>query len=95
MRVDINKSNLTGKKMMAVFYDGDKKVKTTHFGQAGASDFTIHKDEARKQLYLDRHKKNENWSDPMTAGALAKYILWNKPTLEASIRDFKKRFDLI
>lgn len=92
MRVDINKSNLTGKKMMAVFYDGDKKIKTTHFGQAGASDFTIHKDEARKQLYLDRHKKNENWSDPMTAGALAKYILWNKPTLEASIRDFKKRF---
>ena len=30
-----------------------------YFGQASASDFTIHKDEARKQRYIDRHKKNE------------------------------------
>jgi len=37
---------------MAVFYeDGTKirtKKKTTHFGCAGMSDFTKHKDEARK-----------------------------------------------
>ena len=92
MRVVITKSILAGKKMTAVFYDGDKKVKTIHFGQAGASDFTIHKDEARKQLYIDRHRKRENWNDPMTAGALSLYVLWNKPTLSASIADFKRRF---
>ena len=30
-----------------------------HFGAKGMSDFTIHKDEKRKQRYINRHKKNE------------------------------------
>jgi hypothetical protein len=35
--------------------------KIVYFGAAGYSDFTIHKDEARKQRYIDRHKnKNLN-----------------------------------
>ena len=58
------------------------------------SDFTKHRDEERKKRYIDRHKARENWSDPMTAGALSRYILWNKPTLRASIADYKKRFNL-
>jgi hypothetical protein len=29
------------------------------FGQASAFDFIIHKDEARKQRYINRHKNNE------------------------------------
>ena len=31
-----------------------------YFGQASASEFTIHKDEARRQRYINRHKKNES-----------------------------------
>ena len=34
---------------MAVFYENDKKIKTTHFGCAGMSDYTKHKDPARKK----------------------------------------------
>jgi len=62
------------------------------FGRQGYSDFTKHKDEARKQRYLDRHKANENWNKPDTAGALSRWILWNKPTLRESIQDYKQRF---
>jgi hypothetical protein len=29
---------------------------------SGYSDFTIHKDEARKQRYINRHKNNKNWT---------------------------------
>jgi hypothetical protein len=58
------------------------------------SDFTKHKDEERKQRYLDRHKANENWNKPDTAGALSRWILWNKPTLRESIQDYKERFGL-
>jgi hypothetical protein len=58
------------------------------------SDFTIHKDEARKERYLNRHRKNEHWDKPDTPGALSRYILWNKKTLKASVRDYKKRFKL-
>ncbi len=34
-----------------IIINENKKV---YFGQAGASDFTIHKDEARKQRYINR-----------------------------------------
>jgi len=94
-KVIIKKSTNSKKKYMAVFYEGDKKIKTTHFGCAGMSDFTKHKDEARKQRYMNRHKTRENWQDPMSAGSLSRYILWNKPTLRASINDFKKRFNYL
>lgn len=95
MYVSIGKSTRQGKKMVAVFYDeAKKKVKTTHFGQETASDYTIHGDIARKMNYLARHKEREDWNDYMTAGALSRWILWNKPSLSASIEDYMRRFDL-
>jgi hypothetical protein len=93
MKVDIKKSTKKGKKFMAVF-DCDGKLKTIHFGAEGMSDFTKHKDKKRKARYLKRHAPRENWNNPETAGALSRWILWNKPTLKASISDFKKRFKL-
>ena len=92
--VKISRSDREKKKMKAVFKDKEGKTKTIHFGQKGASDFTIHKDEERKQRYLDRHKKSENWNKPDTAGSLSRWILWNKPSLRESINDFKRKFNL-
>jgi len=94
MKVVIKKSTNPKKKLMAIFTKDDKKTKTIHFGSAGMSDFPTHKDEERKKRYLQRHKKNENWNNPMTAGALSRWILWNKPTRSASIKDFKSKFNL-
>lgn len=91
----LKKSTREDKKYMVIFYDDNrKKIKTTHFGASGMSDFTIHKDEDRKQRYLDRHKTNENWNDFYTAGALSRWILWNETTLEASVKDYMNRFNL-
>lgn len=90
----IKKSNKPEKKYMAVF-DRDGREKTIHFGAAGMSDFTKHKDPERKQRYLKRHKgMGEDWEDPVTAGALSKWVLWNKPTLKESIESYKKHFNL-
>lgn len=94
MRVVIKKSTNEKKKYMATFYDGTKKVKTTHFGAAGMSDYTKHKDPARKQRYINRHKTNENWDNYMSAGSLSRYILWGEPTLRASIQKYKEKFNL-
>ena len=66
--------------------------KLIHFGAQGASDFTLHGSEERKQRYINRHRKREDWSDPKTAGFYAKNTLWNKPTIQGSIRDTKQRF---
>ena len=94
-RVVFKKSTNSKKKYMAVFYENGKKIKTTHFGAAGMSDYTKHKDPARKQRYMNRHRATEDWSKPMTAGALSRFILWNKPSLKASISDYKKRFNYL
>ena len=94
MKVEIKKSTNKNKKFMAIFYDGNKKIKTTHFGAAGMSDYTIHNEDARKKRYLDRHRKRENWNDFKSEGSLSRYILWNKKTLDASIADYKKKFNL-
>ena len=94
VKVDIKKSTNSKKKLMAIFYDGDKKIKTTHFGSAGMSDFTKHKDDDRKKRYIERHRVNENWADYKSAGSLSKHLLWNKTTLTASINDYKKKFNL-
>ena len=58
------------------------------------SDYTIHKDKARKELYLKRHAKREDWNKYMTAGSLSRYILWNKPSFNQSVNDYKKKFKL-
>jgi len=96
--VQIINSTRKEKKLMAKFYDNDRnKVKTTHFGSAGMSDYTKFKDnerEERKQLYLARHKSNENWSDYTSAGSLAKNLLWHKTSLSASFNDYLKKFKL-
>jgi len=96
-KVIISKSD-RDKKYKAVFTDKDgKKKKTLHFGAKGMSDFTKHKDPKRKARYLARHNpKNtkEDWSVPDTPASLSRWILWNKPSLEESIKDYKKRFKL-
>ena len=97
MKVVISDSPKKDKKLVAVFTDtqkGKTTKKTIHFGSAGMSDYTINKDPKRKERYLKRHMKRENWNNPQSAGALSRWILWNKPSLNDSIKDFKKRFKL-
>lgn len=92
----ISRSTNPDKKYMARF-EVDGRERTTHFGAAGMKDYTLHSKldrEARKRAYDARHRPNEDWSDFMSAGSLAKYILWNKPTISASITDYKRRFNL-
>jgi len=102
----IDKSKNPKKKFDAVFRAKDCPCKSKEkvecgrdelvvsFGAKGMEDYTIHKDEARKELYLKRHKKNEDWNDPTTPGALSRWILWNLPDFKDSVADFKKRFKL-
>lgn len=91
----IRTSHKPEKKYDAVFQYPDGHTKTIPFGARGMSDFTKHKDKTRKQRYLSRHSgMGEHWNKPDTAGALSKWILWNKPSFRASVSDFKKRFHL-
>ena len=88
MQIVISRSDKPDKKFEARI-DGKKSI---HFGSRGMSDFTIHKDTERKHRYLQRHSKNEDWNNPLTAAFYATNLLWNKETLAESIRDTNRRF---
>lgn len=68
--------------------------KTVHFGAQGMSDFTKHKDEARRDRYDQRHQKREDWKNLKSAGFWSKWLLWNKPTISGSKSDIRKRFNV-
>jgi hypothetical protein len=78
-------------KYIAIF---DNPFEMVKFGAFGYDDFTITNDIKQKKAYLARHRKRENWNNPRTAGALSRWILWNKPTLDESIDDYIKRFNM-
>lgn len=93
--ITIRPSKSKDKKLVAKFERANGNTITTHFGAKGMSDFTMHHDAERKQRYLDRHKKNEHWQDPTSAGSLSRYILWGPTTSKTkNIAAFKRRFHL-
>lgn len=93
--VKIGKSDRNNKKLKALFENKDKtKHKTVHFGASGYDDYTIHKNDRRKELYIKRHKTRENWNQPDNPGSLSRWILWEEKSRDKAIRMFKKRFNL-
>ena len=91
MEIELRKSNRKDKKFM-VKVDN----KTIHFGQKGYTDYTINKDDNKKKNYLARHKKREDWnkSGIKTAGFWSRWILWNKQTINESIKDLQKKYKI-
>ena len=53
MNIIIKPSHLADKKFDAII----NNKKTIPFGQKGASDFTLNKNEEQKNRYINRHKK--------------------------------------
>jgi hypothetical protein len=82
-------------------FDVEGKEHVVKFGANGYKDYILYNKEEsplfadkRKELYILRHKMKEDWTDPTSKGALSRYVLWNKRTLDASIADYKKHFGL-
>lgn len=96
----ISRSSRRGNKLKAVFFKENKKIKTVHFGGSGCKDFIKYSAidpvlaKRKRAAYIERHRVMENWRDPMRAGTLSRYILWEKPTLERSIKKFAMIFKI-
>jgi len=67
-------------------------TKTISFGAKNYEDYTTHHDDVRQQRYIIRHRKNEQWDNPVTAGFYSRWVLWNKKSLRSSIDDMNERF---
>ena len=86
MKVTITPSEKPNKRLKAEYAN-----RTVNFGARGGSTYVDHKDAKTKANWEARHKVREDWTDFDSAGALSKHVLWNKPTLRASIADLNKR----
>jgi hypothetical protein len=87
----IQKSTRAGKRFQATYANG----KVVHFAQAGGQTYVDHGDKAKREAYLARHKKRENWNDPFSAGALSRWLLWGDSTnMETNHQAFMKMFPI-
>lgn len=70
--------------------------KTVHFGDKNYENYTIHKDNDRKLSYLSRHYRREDWtpSGIYTPGFWSRFLLWSRPTLDASIRELQRLYGI-
>ena len=78
-------------KKYEAFFLVNGKQKSQKFGAEGMSDYTIHKDIHRRNRYISRHLKDLDTDDPMRAGYLSMFVLWNKSSFSASVKDYKMR----
>ena len=92
MRIILSKSKRKNKKLVVEMPDLGHMH---HFGDSRYEDFTSHVDEKRKSSYLARHW-NQNWTQKgiHTAGFWSRWLLWNKYSINASIKDIEKKFDV-
>lgn len=79
-------SDKPDKKFYARFINGDKE-KRVYFGSSLHEHYTEgHLDEKRKMNYINRHRKNENWKNPLTAGFWSRWMLWEFRTYDEAFK---------
>lgn len=86
----IKPSTRKGKRFMATFNNG----KTIHFGLRGGQTYIDHGDKIKRENYINRHKKNEDWTK-VNAGSLSRFLLWGDyTTLEQNHNVYMKKFNI-
>lgn len=89
----IKRANDGVHKFVATFSQDSGREKHVRFGAIGYEDYTQHHDPERRRRYLERHRGNEDWNRPDTAGALSRWILWGSSTsLRENEMMFRRRF---
>jgi len=87
-------SNKPYKKYAVKFFNDETgRMNTKHFGDNRYEDYTQHGDKYRKLAYERRHT-NEDWNDLKTSGAWSKGLLWNKKSLNESIKNMENQFNI-
>ena len=86
----IKPSTRKDKRYQAVFNNG----KTFHFGLRGGQTYIDHGDKIKRENYINRHKKNEDWTK-VNAGSLSRFLLWGDyTTLEQNHNAYMKKFNI-
>jgi hypothetical protein len=82
-------------KYVALVIDDNNREHHIRFGLKGSSDYLHHKDTKRRELYIIRHQKREDWtrSGRLSAGFWSRWILWgNSTSLEKNIAEVRRKY---
>lgn len=91
--IKVVRANDNKHKYMAVI-DDNSKQRLVRFGSYGMSDYTIHKDDERKQRYIARHQAREDWSKSgrLTPGFWAKHYLWTYTSKDKALEEIRRKY---
>jgi hypothetical protein len=93
MKIVVSNSTNKDKKLMAQFFDGDKKVRTIHFGLKGSTTYLDTGDKKLREAYRARHQAVYDKSPPMSASRLSYEIIWgDSQDINKNIASYKKRY---
>ena len=86
------KSDKKDKKYFIITFTG----KRVYFGGNPDiyEDYTMHKDPKRKEAYIKRHQKNEDWTQSGidTPGFWSYHYLWEFPSKTQAYENIKKKY---
>ena len=103
MEIKLSQSTRQVKKFMAQFTNKEtNKTNTIHIGAEKYTDYiqlnqmgSKSQADEHKERYLSRHSKNnEDWTDITTAGFWSRWLLWNLPTMNESIKYIENKFNV-
>ena len=84
-------SDKPNKKFFIITPQGHK----VYFGASAYQHYTQgHLDINRRNAYINRHSKNENWNNPNTAGYWSAKFLWLYPTYKQAYSQIKKELNI-
>ncbi len=88
----VRRSERKEKKLVAKFLLDNGKSRTIHFGAKNSTTYAEGGSDSKRLAYIARHSVREDWTNPLSAGALSRYVLWQRKSIKAGVADFKKRF---
>ena len=85
-------SDKPDKKFYVIINDKGKRL---YFGASGYEHYTNgHLNEERKNRYIKRHQKKEDWNNPNSQGYWSLRFLWLYPTYKKAYEEIKKDLKL-
>ena len=87
MNIIIKPSSRQGKKYDAII-DNKKQIHLDKPGHQILQSIKI----VKERIDIQRHKKTEQWNNPITAGFFSRWITWEKPTLKEAVSNVNNKF---
>ena len=87
----LQKSNRKGKRFVIIMPSLKHRH---HFGSDVGQTFIDHQDEKKKLAWIARHRMDKGFNNKHSGIYHSRMLLWNKPTLKESIKQYEKDHDV-